>query len=195
MNISKTWVWYINHYKACVPATKIIAYNWKYSQSLWMLYILWIFFSSIHHCQKIGCIINNVLSLVNGYFYWWQLFAPLILYLQSSKATLEDIVIVKTWKNKEHVQQQNCCHDASIHCRVTTIYIGKWMINIIHYNSKLHIHDISWIFMRWVMTYCTTDTTFYTIKNCTKRTCLHHINQYNFTTNFQQPIPWYYAIH
>lgn len=81
---------------------------------------------------------------------------PLILYLQSSKATLEDIVIVKTWKNKEHVQQQNCCHDASIHCRVTTIYIGKWMINIIHYNSKLHIHDISWIFMRWVMTYCTT---------------------------------------
>lgn len=120
---------------------------------------------------------------------------PLILYLQSSKATLEDIVITKTWKNKEHVQQQNCCHDTSIHCRVTTIYIGKWMINIIHYNSKLHIHDISWIFMRWVMTYCTTDTTFYTIKNCTKRTCLHHIKQYNFTTNFQQPIPWYYAIH
>lgn len=74
---------------------------------------------------------------------------PLILYLQSSKATLEDIVIVKTWKNKEHVQQQNCCHDASIHCRVTTIYIGKWMINIIHYNSKLHswyimnIHEVS----------------------------------------------------
>lgn len=77
---------------------------------------------------------------------------PLILYLQSSKATLEDIVIVKTWKNKEHVQQQNCCHDASIHCRVTTIYIGKWMINIIHYNSKLpgtyswyimNIHEVS----------------------------------------------------
>lgn len=154
------------------------------------------FFNSPLSKNWMHSVINNVLSLVNGYFYWWQLFAPLILYLQSSKATLEDIVIVKTWKNKEHVQQQNCCHDASIHCRVTTIYIGKWMINIyIHYNSKLHIHDISWIFMRWVMTYCTTDTTFYTIKNCTKRTCLHHIKQYNFTTNFQQPIPWYYAIH
>lgn len=115
---------------------------------------------------------------------------PLSLYLQSSKATLEDIVIVKIWKNKEHVQQQNCCHDASIHCRVTTIYIGKWMINIyIHYNSKLHIHDISWIFMRWVMTYCTTDTTFYTIKNCTKRTCLHHKNNTTLQQTFNSQYP------
>lgn len=193
MNISKTWVWYINHYKACVPATKIIAYNWKYSQSLWMLYILWIFFLQFTTVKKLDAYVNSQFG--EWIFLLMTTVCPLILYLQSSKATLEDIVIVKTWKNKEHVQQQNCCHDASIHCRVTTIYIGKWMINIIHYNSKLHIHDISWIFMRWVMTYCTTDTTFYTIKNCTKRTCLHHIKQYNFTTNFQQPIPWYYAIH
>lgn len=144
-------------------------------------------------CHKIRRIINNVLSLVNGFFFMTTV-CPLIWYFQSSKATLEDIVIIKTWKSKEHVQQQTCCHDASIHCRVTTIYIGKWMINIIHYNSKLHIHDISWISMRWVMTYCTIDTNIYTIKNCMKCTCLHHIKQYNFTTNFQQPIPWYYAI-
>lgn len=74
---------------------------------------------------KIRRITNNVLILVNGFFFLMTTVCPLIWYLQSSKATLEDIVIIKTWKNKEHVQQQNCCHDTSIHCRVTTIYIEK----------------------------------------------------------------------
>lgn len=141
MNISKTWVWYINHYKACVPATKIIAYNWKYSQSLWMLYILWIFFSSIHHCQKIGCIINNVLSLVNGYFYWWQLFAPLILYLQSSKATLEDIVIIR------HGRTRNMYNNKT--AAMTLAYIVEWQLFTLEneWSIFIFITILNYIFM------------------------------------------------
>lgn len=125
---------------------------------------------------------------------------PLILYLQSSKATLEDIVIIR------HGRTRNMYNNKT--AAMTLAYIVEWQlftlenewsilfITILNYIFMIY-HEYSWggIFMRWVMTYCTTDTTFYTIKNCTKRTCLHHIKQYNFTTNFQQPIPWYYAIH
>lgn len=98
------------------------------------------FFNSPLSKNWMHTLINNVLSLVNGYFYWWQLFAPLILYLQSSKATLEDIVIIR------HGRTRNMYNNKT--AAMTLAYIVEWQLFTLENEwSILFITILNYIFM------------------------------------------------